>query len=432
MTRDEEHATPRDAARSTPSHEARTTPRYEPRAAPRATPDEQPLGDLRWTRGYTDPAWVRRYTAAGREISPSRRVWRGAAPARDLPGRPRDLDTLEISVPGGSSLKLPELFAAAETDAVVVLHRGSVAYERYFHGTRPHTPHFNASAAKSYLGLVAATLAHDGLLDRTALVSHYVPELAGTAYGDARVDHLLHMGTQVSYAGRRFDKSIEAQRYFAIVGPQLRPNGYSGPTSIREHLATARATGAPGTEFRYENGNVEALAEVLRRITGISTSALLGEVIWSHLGAQEDAYYILDGEGVEAACGGFSATARDVARLGEALRRGGAVGERQVVPEAVATTIVSGVPDGYPRRVRFPAAPPEAPATLSYHDLWWVLNDPYDSFMASGIHGQRLFVSPRLDLVIAHFASQIVSPAVPPASLVPAFLQIGAHLNAEG
>ncbi|MET7273211.1 hypothetical protein ABZS59_18795 [Streptomyces flaveolus] len=42
----------------------------------------------------------------------------------------------------------------------------------------------------------------------------------------------------------------------------MRPFGYNGPTTIREHLLTARATGQPGTGFRYENGNVEALAEV--------------------------------------------------------------------------------------------------------------------------------------------------------------------------
>ncbi|MER6144978.1 serine hydrolase [Streptomyces sparsogenes] len=389
-----------------------------------------PLSDLLWTRGYTDPTWLHRFTSAGRELSPSRRVWRGPEPARDLPERPSDLDALDLVTTDAGTLKLPELFAAAQTDAFLVLHRGSVVYERYLHGAEPHTPHFNASAAKSYLGLIAATLAHQGLLDRTAPASAYVPELAGSAFGDSRIDDLLHMGTQVSYAGRPFDKPTEAQRYYAVVAPQLRPYGYSGPTSIREHLLTARATGAPGTEFRYENGNVETLAEVLRRITGLSTSALLSEVIWSKLGAEEDAYYILDSEGVEAACGGFSATARDVARLGEMLRCGGAVGDRQVIPEEVATTIVSGVPDGYPRGVRLPAAPPDSPATLSYHDLWWILNDPYDSYMASGIHGQRLFVSPRLELVVVHFGSQVMSPAVPPAPLVQAFLRIGVHLNA--
>ncbi|KMS66531.1 amide hydrolase [Streptomyces regensis] len=391
--------------------------------------DSTRLGDLPWTRGYTDPAWIRRFTSAGRELSPSRRVWRGPEPARALPGEPDALDGLALDI-GGAEMTLPDLFAAAQTDAFLVLHRGSVVHETYRHGTEAHTPHFNASAAKSYIGLMAATLAHQGLLDRSAQASAYVPELAGTAFGDAPVEDLLHMGTQVGYAGRPFDKAIEAQRYYAVLAPQLRPYGYNGPTTIREHLLTARATGRPGTGFRYENGNVEALAEVLRRVTGLSTSALLSEMIWSKIGAEEDAYYILDGDGVEAACGGFSATARDVARVGEMLRRGGAVGDRQVVPEEVATTITSGVPDGYPRRVRFPAAPPDSPATLSYHDLWWIPNDPYGSYMASGIHGQRLFVSPGLDLVAVHFGSQVISPEVRVAPLVQAFLRIGDHLAA--
>ncbi|MGQ4485038.1 serine hydrolase domain-containing protein [Streptomyces sp. SAS_281] len=397
-----------------------------------------PLSDLSWARGYTDPAWIRRFTASGRELSPSRRVWRGSDRPRDLPGRStlpalgtHALDTLPLEPNGGGALTLPDLFAAAQTDAFLVLHRGSVVYERYLHGTEGHTPHFNASAAKSYIGLVAAVLAHQGHLDRTVRTSAYVPELAGTAFGEARIEDLLHMGTQVSYGGRSFDKAIEAQRYFAVLSPRLRPFDYRGPATIREHLLTARAAGAPGTGFCYENGNVEALAEVLRRVTGTSISALVSELLWSRIGAEEDAYYILDSDGVEAASGGFSATARDVARLGEMLRCGGAVGDRQVVPEAVATTIVSGVPDGYPRRVRFPGAPVTSPATLSYHDLWWIPNDPYGSYMASGIHGQRLFVSPGLDLVVVHFGSQVISSAVPVVPFVQAFLQIGAHLHAE-
>ncbi|MGW4435215.1 hypothetical protein ACWELO_05530 [Streptomyces sp. NPDC004596] len=49
--------------------------------------------------------------------------------------------------------------------------------------------------------------------------------------------------------------------------------------------------------------------------------------------------------------------------------------------------------------------------------------------MASGIHGQRLFVSPALDLVVVHYASQVVSPAVPQVPLVQAFLSVGKRLN---
>ncbi|MGW1115950.1 serine hydrolase domain-containing protein [Streptomyces tanashiensis] len=387
------------------------------------------LADLVWARGYTDPAWARRHTTSGRELVPSRSVWRGPGGASTLPtAPPGTLDGLTFPGPRGQDLTLADLLTRAETDALLVMHRGRLVHEEYLHGYEPQVPHFNASAAKSYLGLVAATLAHEGQLDRGTQVAKIVPELAGTAFGDAQVDHLLHMGTRMSYAGRPYDKALEAQRYFAVLAPRLRPYGYTGPTTIREHLATARATGEPGVEFRYENGNVEALAEVLRRVTGTTTSALLSETIWSRIGAEEDAYYLLDSEGSEAACGGFSATARDLARFGEMIRCGGSAGDRQVVPEAVASTIASGVPDGYPYRVRFPTAPPDAPATLSYHDLWWIPNDPYGSFMASGIHGQRLFVSPALDLVIVHYASQIVSPAVPQVPLVQAFLTIGTHL----
>ncbi|MFD7467922.1 serine hydrolase domain-containing protein [Streptomyces tendae] len=387
------------------------------------------LADLAWARGFTDPAWARRHTTAGREIMPSRRVWRGPGRPGDLPAAPSGaLDDLGVTGSYGRALTLAELLAEAETDALLVLHRGRLVHEQYLHGYEAHVPHFNASAAKSYLGLLAATLAHEGHLDRGARVATYVPELAGTAFGEAQVDHLLHMGTLMSYAGRPYDKAMEAQRYFAVLAPRLRPYGYSGPATIREHLATARATGEPGTEFSYENGNVEALAEVLRRITGLSISALMSEMIWSRIGAEEDAYYVVDADGAEAACGGFSATARDVARLGELVRCGGAVGDRQIVPEAV-TALVAGVPDGYPRRVRLPVAPPDSPATLSYHDLWWILNDPYGSFMASGIHGQRLFVSPALDLVVVHYASQVISPAVPQAPLAQAFISIGLHLN---
>ncbi|MEH0394106.1 serine hydrolase [[Kitasatospora] papulosa] len=169
-----------------------------------------PLSDLSWTRGYTDPAWTRRFTTSGREISPSRRVWRGAGRPRDLPGRStssdpgtHELDTVPLELNGRAAVTLPDLFAAAQTDAFLVLHRGSVVYERYLDGIEGHTPHFNASAAKSYIGLVAAVLAHQGHLDRTLQTSFYVPELAGTAFGEARIEDLLHMGTQVSYGGRR-------------------------------------------------------------------------------------------------------------------------------------------------------------------------------------------------------------------------------------
>ena len=384
--------------------------------------------DIPWARGFTDPADVRQQATTIREMVATRRVWRGDGPTWTIPTDDTDLSGLTLNLPNQPEQTLSEFFATAHSDGIAVLHRGRMVYESYLHGCKAHEPHLNASMAKSYVGLMAALVEAQGLFSRDDLASKFIPELAGTAFGDTRIQDLLHMGTDVTYGGRKFYRTIEASRYWAVVAPNLRPVNYHGPETILEHLATARTAGPTGTEFRYENGNVETVAEVLRRVTGTSTAELLSELVWSHIGAEEDAFYIVDSAGTEMAAGGFSATLRDVARVGEMIRCDGAIGDCQVIPPSIARSMTAGVPEGYPAKVRSPRAPVDSPATMSYHDYWWILNDPFESFMASGIHGQRLLISRDLELVVAHFGAHILSPAITPPPFVPAFLQIGTHL----
>lgn len=385
--------------------------------------------DLTWARGYTDPAAVRRFVLSRRETMPTRRVWRGSGAPSTFTDSPADLLGMSVALPGRQETTLEALLAEAETDGIVVLHRGRTILERYPHGMRPHELHLTASMAKSFLGLLFALTEHDGLVDRSRPAAHYVPELRGTAFGDETLQSLLHMGAHVSYSGRTFDHRLEAQRFFAVVGPRARPFGYRGPTTILEHLRTATHPGPQPEHFCYENGNVEAVAEVLRRVTTLTTAELLSELVWSRIGAEEDAFYVLDEAGAEMASGGFSAALRDVARVGEMIRCGGAVDGRQVVPPSVVHAITSGTRTGAAEHVRFPRSPADTPATMSYHDFWWLLNDPHGSLLASGIHGQHLFVSPGRECVIAHFGSHILSPAVPPPPMPAAYLRIGSELG---
>ncbi|MET9262008.1 serine hydrolase [Amycolatopsis sp. NPDC004079] len=378
------------------------------------------LDNAYWSRGYVDPAFVRLGMTRARETGPTRRVWRGSGPRWDLPEEPHNLDDLIV---GPLGVTLAEFLASAETDAILVAHRGKIVYERYFHGMRPHDVHLSASVAKSWTGLLAAMLLDEGVLDADQPLSHYAPELAGTAFGDATIQHLLHMGTVMDYSGRPFCKPLEAQRYFAAVGIVPRPAGYTGPTSVKEHLATARAVAPPGTEFRYDNGNTEAVAEALRRVTGVSLADLWSERVWSRLGADEDGAYCLDPTGTEIACGRYSATLRDLARIGEMLRNGGAIGDRQTVPERVVADLTN-VPPGPAQR----ALPTGAAWPIGYHNFWWVPDDGHGTFGARGIHGQRLQVSPGRELVIAHYGSHLMSPSVPVPPLEAVFAQISDHL----
>lgn len=131
-----------------------------------------------WSRGYVDPAFVRLGMTRARETGPTRRVWRGAGPRWDLPEDPHDLDHLLVTPKaGGASVTLTEFLVNAETDAILVAHRGKVVYERYFHGMRPHDVHLSASVAKSWTGLLAAMLLDEGVLEADQPLARYAPEL---------------------------------------------------------------------------------------------------------------------------------------------------------------------------------------------------------------------------------------------------------------
>lgn len=379
---------------------------------------------------FLDPEILRSHMLHGRESIPTRRVWRGDHRPRHLPSDPHDLDSLPISLPDGRSVTLQEFLAASESNAILVLRRGTVVYERYLHAMQPHDVHVTASMTKSLIGLIAVTLIRNGLLARDRPLHGYVPELAGTAFGDATIQDLLHMGTQVRYGGRPFVKEREAQRYFAVVGIVPRPAGYEGPTTIMEHLATAQAEGPGGAIFRYENGNTEALGEAIRRITGTSLADLLSELLWSRIGADEDAHFALDSSGREIACGQFSATLRDLARIGEMLRCRGALGQRQVLPEEVVANITA-VPDGPAGDVLGSGDARDSHGTpiMGYHDYWWIPYGHDGSFLARGRSGQRLYVCPSRETVIAHYGSHAVAPTVPVPRYESVFQQIGAHLG---
>jgi CubicO group peptidase (beta-lactamase class C family) len=45
----------------------------------------------------------------------------------------------------------------------------------------------------------------------------------------------------------------------------------------------------------------------------------------------------------------------------------------------------------------------------SYHNMWWVGPQELGIYEARGIHGQRLYIAPKSELVIARFASHPVA-----------------------
>jgi CubicO group peptidase (beta-lactamase class C family) len=361
-----------------------------------------------------------------RRFMPSTNVWRGDGPPSLLPRALRDdIDGVTFQPLGrDGTMTWAESLEANYTDAIIVLHRGRVVYERYFGVMTPHTAHMAMSVTKSLFGTLGAMLVAEGRLEERALVTRYIPELEGTAFADATVRQVLDMTTGVRYSETYADPNAEIWQHTRAGGILPRPPGYAGPDSFYGFLRTLRKEGEHGAAFAYKTVNTDVLGWLIRRATGQTVGEVLSERIWQQIGAEQDAYLLVDGEGTEFAGGGFNATLRDMARVGEMIRLGGRYNGRQIVPQAVVDDIRRGgdralfVKGGYPLL-----------AGWSYRDMWWVSHNEHGAFSARGIHGQVVYIDPAAEMVIARFGSHplAANANVDPTSL-PAYHALAKHL----
>jgi CubicO group peptidase (beta-lactamase class C family) len=124
--------------------------------------------------GYKFPQ-LRWSFAHQRELVPTAAVWRGAGAPAALPRAERDLDGVAWTSADGKKGTWAEMLGLTYTDGILVLHRGAVVYERYPGALDGHTPHLAMSVTKSFVGLLAASLAAEGKLDPAAQVTKIIP-----------------------------------------------------------------------------------------------------------------------------------------------------------------------------------------------------------------------------------------------------------------
>src|SRR5215468_1811277 len=301
------------------------------------------------------------------------------------------------------SLGVDEEIAATDTDALVVLHRGRLVYERYANGMGAQTPHILMSVSKSMLGLLASVLAEKGVLDLERDVTQIVPELARTAYRGASVRCLLDMR-----AGILWDED-----YHAVSGPIIEyrkatnwnPLGPGeAPSDLRSFFGKLeQGDGAHGGRFHYVSPNSDLLGWVIERSAGRRYADLVSELLWKPAGAGRDAYITVDRLGAPRCAGGVCATVADLARIGQLLVQGGARGSAQIVPESWIDDITrNGDRDAWAAgdlAAYFPGLP------LRYRSQWYVRDGAAPLAFGYGIHGQFLVVDRSREIVIAKVSS---------------------------
>lgn len=311
--------------------------------------------DARWSR------WSFRNTACFLPTQPI-----AAAPhPRLLPHgtawRPEGFDAFLADTHATSALVVMDGRIVAEAPAEVLLDA---------------TPYMLFSITKSVVGLVARILIDAREIDPNREARHYLPDLAGTAFGEATLTALLAMRDGVAFDETYANPDADIHSY---------SRGYWGDASggARARLA-ALPVRPPNGGFAYRTPVADVVGAMVTAATGQRLASLVETLLWQPMGAAHPAHFVLDTGGIEIAGAGLNAAPSDLARLAVLILTGGAWNGRQVLSSRMVDALFEGGD-----RARFSFGYPERPG-WSYHDFWWHMGG--QRIAALGVHGQRLVI----------------------------------------
>ncbi len=336
-----------------------------------------------------------------REIVPTAAIPRGPGTWR-LERAIEPVERVVFEAPRGSSITVGQLLSDTFTDGFIVLRTGRIVFERYEGGHDPLSPHIVFSVSKSLTALVAGILADRGQLDPDAPVVRYLPEAAGSAYGDCTVRHVLDMTVSIVFEEKYLDATGAFARYREATGWNP-ASGANPPSDLRSFLLTLeRGAAAHGEAVHYVSPNSDLLGWILERASGQRFPDLMSALLWQPMGAESDAYVTVDRLGTPRTAGGICTTLRDLARVGELMRCRGLAGGRAVVPGWWIDDIrLNGDPQAWARGDMRGLL-----AKGRYRSQWYSTGNDHDAFFAIGIHGQWIYVDPPSGVVIVKQSSQ--------------------------
>jgi CubicO group peptidase (beta-lactamase class C family) len=330
-----------------------------------------------------------------RELVPSAAI-RGKRLAEEPAPGLGALGDLVVNDNAGKARKLTQFLAENSTDAFVVMRRGKIIGEWFGPECDPVKPHLIFSISKSMTGLLAGILIGQGALSLDDLAAKYVPEAAGSAYGDVPIRDLLNMQVSIGFEESYLDKTGAFDRYRRAM--LWNPERTDEPTpDLKTFLCSLPKASHPhGTRHAYRSPNVDMAALVLERAAGERFADMMSRLLWIPMGAHSDAEITVDRMGNPRASGGISMTARDLARVGELVRTGG----NGIVP----ANWIADMWSGGDRAIWAAGDQGYAYPGGSYRYYWY--DTGVGALAGLGIHGQWLWIDPAAETVIVRQSSE--------------------------
>ena len=315
---------------------------------------------------------------------------------------------MPVSDTAGGTVPLSRLLRQTHTDAFIILHKGAIVTEQYFHGMRPETPHNLWSVGKSVSVGVVANLLDQGRLDESRCVVNYIPEWKGTAFESVTIRHLMDMLSGVFY-GYETPNDGTWQAHMKACGSSPRVPGQPLDKGEYDFLTTCEdfktRLQAPGSMFYYKECDARGLIWACEKVTGRLFVDLFNEMIWSKLGAEQDACVCTDGLGAAWTNAGVSMTLRDFARWGQMHLERGHFNGKQIVPASFIQDIRKGADPSKIKWESFIGPRTGNDVLVAYRSQFWIPFREQGDFAAAGFGGQWCYINPEHEVVIAKFST---------------------------
>ena len=284
---------------------------------------------------------------------------------------------------GGMKISFDEFLANTQTNAFLVIRGGKITYEKYLNGKSESTVLPSYSVAKTMTSLVIGQLIDEGKINESETFVSILPEFkADTSFDLVTIKDLLDMNSGIGVSDNY-------------------PSGPSGwGVAIAQMYATTdmnffiknnrKMRESPNSFPEYRSVNTQLLGLIIQKITGNRLADEFSARIWKKVGAQYDATWNVDKVGGhEKAFCCFNATARDYARVGQALMSGSPAIASTSWKARLSNSVVT-LDDGW-----------------GYGAQMW---HPYQGVnLMMGLHGQYIYQDPLRDTVIVKLSDMPTS-----------------------
>lgn len=287
------------------------------------------------------------------------------------------------------STDLLNFFDDRKTCAYLVIKDGKIVYERYAENYNENTISGSFSMAKTINALlIGKMLELKKIQSLEDDVKKYVPELTQIPAGKLTIKEVLTMSADIDWNESYWNIfSLTAESY------------YGNNLDALMRKLKLRNDNQQGKLFEYQSCCTQILGYIIKNVSGKTLAENANEYLWQPLGAQSDALWSTDKNGMEKSFCCINATARDFARLGQMVLQHGKWNNMQIIDSTYLSQMITPASNLKDYRGN----------TCDWYGFQtWVINYngqqiPY----FRGILGQFIFVLPNSNAVIVRLGKKI-------------------------